>query len=99
IEVEDQGLGIEPRHREELNALLHSPPDFSVMALSQEPRLGLFVVAQLASRHGIHVTLADSPAYGGTRAIVLIPTAIIAGRGDAGSTVGELGSGPATGQL
>ena len=49
IEVEDQGLGIEPRHREELNALLHSPPDFSVMALSQEPRLGLFVVAQLAS--------------------------------------------------
>lgn len=71
VEVEDQGLGIEPEQVEELNQLLRNPPDFSFMALSDEPRLGLFVVARLAARHGIQVTLRDS-AYGGTRAIVLV---------------------------
>jgi signal transduction histidine kinase len=71
IEVEDQGVGIEQEQVEELNATLKDPPNFSVMALSVEPRLGLFVVAQLAARHGITVTLRES-AYGGTRAIVLV---------------------------
>ncbi|WP_051362908.1 sensor histidine kinase [Amycolatopsis thermoflava] len=77
IEIEDQGLGIEPEQAEELNAMLREPPDFSVMALSAEPRLGLFVVARLASRHGISVTLRDS-AYGGTRAIVLVRSELLA---------------------
>ncbi|GAA3821983.1 MULTISPECIES: sensor histidine kinase [Amycolatopsis] len=77
IEIEDQGLGIEPEQAEELNAMLREPPDFSVMALSAEPRLGLFVVARLASRHGISVTLRES-AYGGTRAIVLVRSELLA---------------------
>jgi signal transduction histidine kinase len=76
IEVEDQGIGIDPDHLDELNAVLADPPDFQVMALAEEPRLGIFVVAQLAARHGIRVTLAPSP-YGGTRAVVLLPTALI----------------------
>ncbi|MBK1784276.1 sensor histidine kinase [Prauserella cavernicola] len=71
IEVEDQGLGIEPDQVDELNDLLRNPPDFSFMALSEEPRLGLFVVARLAAKHGVVVTLRES-AYGGTRAIVLV---------------------------
>ncbi|PXY37690.1 histidine kinase [Prauserella flavalba] len=71
IEVEDQGLGIEPERCDELNEMLRNPPDFSFMALSEEPRLGLFVVARLAAKHGIVVTLRES-AYGGTRAIVLV---------------------------
>lgn len=79
IEVEDQGLGIEPGQMEELNRMLHEPPDFQVMALADEPRLGLFVVGQLASRHGIRVTITPSPAYGGTRVVVLLPSTLIAG--------------------
>jgi len=77
IEIEDQGLGIERDQLEELNETLQKPPDFSVMALSDEPRLGLFVVRQLSVRHGVRVTLTESPAYGGIRAIVLIPLALI----------------------
>jgi signal transduction histidine kinase len=80
VEVEDQGLGMPREEREELNAFLQDPPDFGVMALSEEARLGLFVVSQLAARHGIGVTLVDS-AYGGVRAIVLIRSALIAGSG------------------
>jgi signal transduction histidine kinase len=71
LEIEDQGLGIEADRVDDLNNMLTNPPDFGIMALSAEPRLGLFVVARLAARHGIGVTLRES-AYGGTRAIVLV---------------------------
>lgn len=71
LEIEDQGLGIEPERVDAFNEMLRRPPDFGIMALSTEPRLGLFVVARLAARHGISVTLRES-AYGGTRAIVLL---------------------------
>jgi signal transduction histidine kinase len=77
IEVEDQGLGLEPDQAEEINRMLADPPDFGIMALSDEPRLGLFVVARLAARHGIQVHLRES-AYGGTRAIVLVRTDLLA---------------------
>lgn len=80
VEIEDQGIGLEAEKLDELNQLLASPPDFSVMALSEEARMGLFVVAQLAGRHGIKVTLRDS-AYGGIRAVALIPNHIVAERG------------------
>lgn len=76
IEVEDQGLGIEPEQCEQFNEMLADPPDFGIMALSEEPRLGLFVVARLAGRHGISVTLRES-AYGGTRAIVLVRSELL----------------------
>jgi signal transduction histidine kinase len=74
VEIEDQGLGIEQPQLDELNAMLHNPPDFNVMALSAESRVGLFVVARLAARHGIKVSLRESD-FGGTRAVVLIPAA------------------------
>jgi hypothetical protein len=73
VEVEDQGLGIEFGERERLNETLRNPPDFQAMALSGQRQLGLFVVGQLAQRHGIAVSLLES-AYGGIKAIVLIPS-------------------------
>ena len=77
VEVEDQGLGLAEKDRELINGLLHEPPDFGVMALSKDSRLGLFVVSQLAARHGITVTLVES-VYGGIRAIVLIRASLLA---------------------
>jgi signal transduction histidine kinase len=69
IEVEDRGLGMSPARLGELNERLTNPPEFNP---SDSEQLGLFVVSQLARRHGIQVTLKASP-YGGTSAIVLIP--------------------------
>lgn len=77
IEVEDQGLGLAENEREMINAVMRDPPDFGVMALGQDSRLGLFVVSQLAARHGISVTLVES-VYGGIRAIVLVRAALLA---------------------
>ncbi|TCO52468.1 sensor histidine kinase [Actinocrispum wychmicini] len=77
LEVEDNGLGMEDTDRDRHNAVLADPPDFDAMALKGDPRLGLFVVARLAARHGIRVELRSS-SYGGTRAIVLIPATLLA---------------------
>ena len=73
VEVDDRGLGIEPAQLAEINQQLAQPPDFD---LANADRLGLFVGAKLAARHGVRVSLRRSP-YGGTTAIVLLPTSII----------------------
>jgi signal transduction histidine kinase len=73
IEVEDRGLGMGPERMAELNERLASSPEFNP---AHSDQLGLFVVSQLAKRHGIRVTLRASP-YGGTAAIVLIPRQLV----------------------
>ncbi|MGP7997038.1 MAG: sensor histidine kinase [Streptosporangiaceae bacterium] len=73
IEIDDRGLGIEPGQLDELNRQLAEPPDFD---LANADRLGLFVGGKLAGRHGVRVSLRPSP-YGGTSAIVLMPTSIV----------------------
>ncbi|GAA2657225.1 hypothetical protein GCM10010412_027780 [Nonomuraea recticatena] len=73
IEIEDRGLGLAPEEYDRLNALLVDPPEFD---LADSDRLGLFVVAKLAARHGVSVTVRASP-FGGTTAIVLIPRGLL----------------------
>ncbi|MEV4246778.1 nitrate- and nitrite sensing domain-containing protein [Streptosporangium canum] len=73
IEVEDRGLGISPDEMAQLNRRLADPPEFD---LADSDRLGLFVVTQLAARHGIRVSLRPSP-FGGTTAIVLLPGELV----------------------
>ncbi|MET8427675.1 nitrate- and nitrite sensing domain-containing protein [Nocardia sp. NPDC004860] len=85
IEVEDQGLGIRFEERAALNELLRQPPGFHEMALQGRRHLGLFVVGKLSLRHDISVTLQES-AYGGVKAVVLIPAELI-GQDSAPTTV------------
>jgi signal transduction histidine kinase len=74
VEIEDRGLGMSEPELEAANDLVSNPPEFN---LSSTARLGLYVVGRLAQRHGIDVRLRRSP-YGGTMAIVLIPSALVA---------------------
>ncbi|MBV2156389.1 ATP-binding protein [Kitasatospora sp. SUK 42] len=76
VEVEDRGLGMTEEEYERLNEYLANPPELDVSALGDDLRLGLFVVARLAARHDIQVTLRPSP-YGGTRAVVLVPSVLL----------------------
>ena len=87
VEIEDRGLGLTPAELADINARLASPPEFD---LSSSDQLGLFVVGQLAARHGIRVSLRESP-YGGTTAIVLMPHSVIVREGETRSR------GPASG--
>ncbi|REE98856.1 sensor histidine kinase [Thermomonospora umbrina] len=73
VEIEDRGLGLKQETLDELNRRLVDTPGFD---LSDLGRLGLFVVARLAARHGIKVSLRASP-YGGTTAIVLVPAGLV----------------------
>jgi len=77
VEVQDLGLGIPEGRLEEINRDLASPPDFD---LSRSDRLGLFIAGRLAARHGITVTLRQSP-HGGVIAVVVIPGRLVVTEG------------------
>ncbi|MFF4471475.1 nitrate- and nitrite sensing domain-containing protein [Streptomyces sp. NPDC001599] len=97
VEIEDRGLGLSEEDYASFNAQLAVAPQFDVVALADDLRLGMFVVARLAHRHGITVTLRPSP-YGGTTAIVLIPHDIVvrepAGGADGTDVAAEGARGP-----
>ncbi|RKS71697.1 signal transduction histidine kinase [Actinomadura pelletieri DSM 43383] len=78
IEVEDRGLGMTEEAMRVANERLARPPEFDP---SDTAQLGLFVVARLAERHSITVTLRPSP-YGGTTAVALIPGTIVVENAD-----------------
>ncbi|RPK38069.1 sensor protein BasS/PmrB [Streptomyces sp. ADI92-24] len=73
LEIEDRGLGMGP---ELLGAANRRIEQSEALDLFDGDRLGLFVVSRLAVRHRIKVRLRTSP-YGGTTAVVLLPTALL----------------------
>ncbi|WP_277309328.1 nitrate- and nitrite sensing domain-containing protein [Spongiactinospora sp. TRM90649] len=73
VHIEDRGLGLPPSQLDSVNRKLASGQDFD---LADTEHLGLFVVARLAVRHGIGVSLAPS-AYGGITATVSIPAVLV----------------------
>ncbi|PNV32125.1 histidine kinase [Streptomyces sp. DH-12] len=95
VEVEDRGLGMPEEDYASLNAQLAEPPQFDVVALADDLRLGMFVISQLAHRHGIAVTLRPSP-YGGTTAIVLLPHEVVVSDGQPDAARGASSSPTAT---
>jgi anti-sigma regulatory factor (Ser/Thr protein kinase) len=79
VEVEDRGLGIRAQDRAVLNERLARPPEFDI---ADSDQLGLFVVARLALRQDIRVSLRES-GYGGTTAIVLLPGPLVVAEDEA----------------
>lgn len=73
IEVEDSGLGMTDEDRDHANATMAFPPDFEQMAAAGDSRFGLFVIARLAARNGIHVTFCQTSSGVGTLVRVLMP--------------------------
>ncbi|WP_242906039.1 sensor histidine kinase [Actinomadura terrae] len=88
VEIEDRGLGLTREEIARLNRLLATDPE---LKLDDSVQLGLFVVARLAARHGIRVSLRSS-AYGGVIAIVLIPHALVVDAQDAAPGSGASGA-------
>ncbi len=68
LTVEDWGVGMEEAELASANALLADPPEVD---LSVSRRLGFHVVARLAARHGIRVTLSPTPGAGITASVTL----------------------------
>jgi signal transduction histidine kinase len=76
IEVEDRGLGMSHEEQARLNTLLTQPDRIDLGKLLVDGRIGLYVVSELARRHGIAVRL-QSNIYGGIQAVLVLPHAVI----------------------
>ncbi|MBC2900516.1 sensor histidine kinase [Streptomyces cupreus] len=83
VEVEDRGLGMPVGEQERMNALLADPDQVNVASLLADGRIGLFVVSQLARRHGINVRL-QTNIYGGVQAVLVVPQGLL-GTGPGGA--------------
>ena len=77
VEIEDAGVGMKEDALAVANELLATAPIPDVAALKSGAQVGLHVVAELAKRDGVRVSLRTS-AYGGLLAIVLLPERLIA---------------------
>ncbi|QJY46622.1 sensor histidine kinase [Pseudonocardia broussonetiae] len=75
VTVEDWGVGMPPEDLAAANELLARPQDVD-LAVAQ--RLGFHVVARLAARHGVGVSLGATPGSGVT-AVVVLPAALFPG--------------------
>jgi len=73
LEIDDRGLGMGEEAMTAANDRLATSGDFD---LGDTDRLGLFVISRLSVRHGIRVSLRNSP-YGGTTAVVLLPRELL----------------------
>ncbi|MFJ3491986.1 ATP-binding protein [Streptomyces sp. NPDC086091] len=76
VEVEDRGLGMPLEEQGRMNALLADPDQVNVGRLLSDGRIGLYVVSQLARRHGIRVRLQGN-IYGGVQAVLVVPQALL----------------------
>ncbi|MBQ1124508.1 ATP-binding protein [Streptomyces sp. B15] len=72
VEIEDRGPGMDPEVQHRLNAVLAEPEGVGVPELVRDGRIGLYVVAALARRHGIVVQLQHN-IYGGVQAVAVLP--------------------------
>jgi signal transduction histidine kinase len=72
LTIEDWGVGMSPEEIAEANSLLAAPRDVD---LSVSQRLGLHVVARLAHRYGLMVSLTPTPG-GGVTAVVVLPAVL-----------------------
>ncbi|MFF8933577.1 ATP-binding protein [Streptomyces paradoxus] len=87
VEVEDRGLGMPLEEQTRMNALLADPDQVNVARLLADGRIGLFVVSQLARRHGITVRL-QTNIYGGVQAVLVVPQALLGAESGAGTPGG-----------
>lgn len=78
VEIEDAGVGMSAEAVERANTLLATAPTPDVTELRDGAQIGLHVVAELAKREGVQISLRRS-AYGGLLAIVLLPERILVG--------------------
>ncbi|MEU4657518.1 ATP-binding protein [Streptomyces sp. NPDC023723] len=99
VEVEDRGLGMPVDEQQRMNGLLADPDQVNVARLLADGRIGLFVVSQLAKRHGIGVRL-QTNIYGGVQAVLIVPQALLgtapdASAPDTAAPPATVGGGPA----
>lgn len=77
VEIEDGGVSMSEEARKRAERMLRQAQQgIDVNDLGETPRLGLAVVGRLSQAYGFQVSLRSS-AYGGVRAVLVVPQALI----------------------
>ncbi|MDT0467691.1 ATP-binding protein [Streptomyces gibsoniae] len=73
VEIEDGGISLSEENRAKVERMLaEAQAGVDVQEIGEAPRLGIAVVGRLSTMFNMHVSLRQS-AYGGVRAILVIP--------------------------
>jgi signal transduction histidine kinase len=77
IEIEDGGVGLSPDARDRAEqAIAEAQAGIDLKDLGETPRLGFAVVGRLCRAYGFQISLRSS-AYGGVRAVLIVPSELI----------------------
>ncbi|MEU3839888.1 ATP-binding protein [Streptomyces sp. NPDC028635] len=77
IEIEDAGVSLTEESRARLEGILQrAMAGVDLNILGEAPRLGLAVVGRLCTAHDMQISLRSS-AYGGVRAVLIVPSAML----------------------
>ncbi|GAB2731414.1 ATP-binding protein [Kitasatospora kifunensis] len=77
IVIDDAGVGMDPREAQQAGQLLTGQRSVDVTRLGDPPQFGFPVIGVLAARYGFGVSVDTRSPYGGVRAVVFLPTALL----------------------
>ena len=77
VQIDDAGVGMAPEQVERAERLLSGQLVVDVRDLGNPAQVGFPVCGVLAAQHGLTITVGRQSPYGGTQAIVLLPTDLL----------------------
>ncbi|WP_280689965.1 ATP-binding protein [Kitasatospora sp. GAS204B] len=77
IVIDDAGVGMDPREAQLAGQLLTGQRSVDVTRLGDPPQFGFAVIGVLAARYGFSVSVDTRSPYGGVRAVLFLPTALL----------------------
>ena len=77
IVIDDAGIGMDAREVEEATRRLSGREDIDINRLGDPPQFGFAVIGVLAARYGFSVSVDTRSPYGGVRAVLFLPNALL----------------------
>ena len=77
VVIDDAGVGMDGTRCERAAALLSGQQAVDIYRLGDPPQFGFAVIGLLAARYGFSVSVDTRSPYGGVRAVVFLPTALL----------------------
>ncbi|MGW6910715.1 ATP-binding protein [Streptomyces sp. NPDC054940] len=77
VVIDDAGVGMDGQAAEHAAELLARTHDVDIVRLGDPPRFGFAVIGALTERYGFSVSVDTLSPYGGVRAVVFLPAALL----------------------
>ncbi len=77
IVIDDAGVGMDAREVQRAGQLLSGQQEVDVTRLGDPPQFGFAVIGVLAARYGFSVSVDTRSPYGGVRAVLFLPSALL----------------------